>query len=433
MPENDQKADELSRLRTENFRLKRAVEELSILNDLARAISLSHNSEQVMRNIVRRSLQAVEAEQGVINLVDKESHIPSRTLIRTMVSSSEHQPYHANQSLLGWMHNNKAPLVLNDPRNAPQFRGVRWDAAINSLICVPLLVKSALIGILTLYNKKGSEGFTQEDQRLLGIIAAQSAQVIEAARLYEEEQALLHMREELRLAYEIQMNLLPEANPEIPGYDIAGKSIPAQNVGGDYYDFIPMDDGSLAFCLGDITGKGMPAALLMANLQATIRGQIQAGISPGTCLDRANSMLYKSSDSQKFATLFYGILDYKNHRLSYSNAGHNDPLYYGSSPEPERLRIGGIMIGALPGIEFADATFDFHPGDLLVVYSDGITEAEDAREEEFGEPRLLEVLAACRKDAAASIIDRVIAAVQDFAGNTPQSDDITLVVIRRMA
>lgn len=420
-------------LQAENIKLRRAVEELSILNELARAIGASHSAEEVMRTIVARSLKAVNAEQGVITLIDKESQQPGKTLIRSVASSSEHQPFHANQSLMGWMLINKKPIIIDHPQHDTRFKGVTWDESICSLVCVPLMVKSQMVGVMTLYNKKQLETFTDEDQRLLSIIAGQSAQVIENARLYEEEKALIGMKEELRLAYDIQMNLLPKAPPTIPGYDIAGMSIPAKNVGGDYFDFILRGRDELAICLADITGKGMPAALLMANLQATIRAQSVASASAAPCLDHSNNLLYESTDSEKFATIFYGLLNCQTHQLNYSNGGHNDPLLFSGKNAPQRLRTGGIMLGALPNMSYMEETISLQPDDLLVLYSDGITEAENDRDEEFGESKLIELIANHHQASAKELIERIIVAVRDFAGQKPQSDDITLVVIRRVS
>ena len=415
----------------ENLRLKRALEELSFLNDLARSIGASHDSEEVMQTIIRRSLRSVNAEQGDITLVDKESKHTMKTLVRTMVSSTERQPLHLNENLLGWMHINKKPLSIDDPAGDPRFRGVKWDESIHSLVCVPLMAKSELIGILTLYNKKGSGGFTENDQRLLAITAAQSAQVVENARLYEKEKALLQINEQVRLASDIQGNLLPDAAPVIPGYDIVGKSIPAQNVGGDYFDFIKIDARRLVVCLGDISGKGLPAALLMANLQATIRGQALFSESVCQCVERANRLLFRSTDDHKFATLFYSVLNHESHKFSYCNAGHNPPLHFSSGAEPVELSTGGIMVGVIEDAPFAKDKVWLQPGDLVLIYSDGVTEALDADDEEFGELRLKHLVSAHRRAPAAQIVDQIITAVQEFAGDTPQSDDITIVAIKR--
>ena len=173
-------------IQLENQRLRRAVEELSILNELARAVSASLNSLQIMQTIIQRSLSAVNAEQGVITLVDREADNPLKTLVRTQVSSAMHEPFHLHQALLGWMDLNKKPLLINDPQKDDRFPAVLWDNSIRSLLCVPMMVRLELGGVLTVYNKKDGSSFAEEDQRLLGIIAAQSAQVVENARLNEE-------------------------------------------------------------------------------------------------------------------------------------------------------------------------------------------------------------------------------------------------------
>ncbi|UCF79274.1 MAG: SpoIIE family protein phosphatase [Candidatus Eiseniibacteriota bacterium] len=423
--------ERLRAIEEENQRLRRAVDELTILNDLARGIGASLNSQDIMDTIIRRSLRAVRAEQGVITLVDKQAKQPMKTLIRSMVSSSELQPFHLDQSLLGWMHLNKKPLVISDPQNDERFRGVKWDEPISSVLCVPLLVRTELIGVLTLYNKRGGGGFTEEDHRLLAIIAAQSAQVVENARLYEEEQALLRMQEEVRFASEIQLGLLPKEAPRIAGYDIAGISIPAQVVGGDYFDFIPMEDHCIVVCLGDISGKGLPAALLMANLQATIRGQSFLGPSPRECIARSNKLLFRSTDPGKFATLFYGILDFEKHELFYCNAGHDRPFLFAKENRPTRLDVGGIVLSCMEEFSYEEAVVPFGPGDSLVVFSDGITEARNEVGEEYGEERLSALLKGSLDEPAPAMIDRVIESVREHAGDCPQTDDMTLVVIKR--
>ncbi|MCI0693552.1 SpoIIE family protein phosphatase [candidate division KSB1 bacterium] len=419
-------------LQTENWRLKRAVEELSFLNDLARAIGASTNLYEIMQTIIRRSLQGVHAEQGVITLVGAQAGDPTKTLVRDMVTSSEHQPFRPNQSLLGWMYRNKTTLLLNDPGGDERFRGVNWDASVVSLLCAPLIVKSELKGILTVYNKKNAEGFSEEDQRFLAIIAAQSAQVIENARLCEEEQTLLRMQEQVRLAARIQLDLLPQTAPTLAGYDLAGRSIPAQSVGGDYFDFIPADGERLAVCLGDVSGKGLPASLLMANLQATIRGQTLLGDSASACLRRSNTLLFQSTDDEKFATVFYAILDPHWHQLRYCNAGHNDPfLFSATGAAPARLTTGGLVLGILPSFPFQEEAIALNPGDVLLIYSDGITEAVNAGNEDFGESRLITLVQQNLALPAGALIEKIIAAVTAFAGNVPQRDDITLVVVKR--
>ena len=418
-------------LEDENQRLKRAVEELSILNDLARAIGASVNSEEIMRTIIHRSLRAIGAEQGVITLVDRDADDSMKTLLRTSVSSGEREQYHFNQNLLGWMHINKKPLMINDPTHDERFSGVRWDATVRSLVCVPLMIKSQLRGVLTVYNKKDHGQFTEEDQRLLAIIAGQSAQVVENARLYEAEQALLKVREELRLASTIQNDLLPKCGPPVFGYDIAGRSVPAQVVGGDYFDFIPVSEPRYAICLGDVSGKGLPASLLMATLQATLRGQTILDVPPSLCVRRSNRLLFQSTSSDKFVTLFVGILDPVTHNLSYTNAGHESPFLLRANGECVRLTTGGVVLSILEDFPYQEETVHFGPGDILVIYSDGITEAINPDERAYGEQLLNDLLLEARNDTAAGIIERIIASVNSHAGQAPQMDDMTIVVVKR--
>jgi sigma-B regulation protein RsbU (phosphoserine phosphatase) len=422
---------QLRALRDENEQLKRALEELSILNELARAISASMDSEDIIQKIVRRSVRAVDAEQSVITLVDRRSDDSMKTLVRAMRTSSAHERFHLNQNLLGWMHLHKRPLLTNDPRNDERFRGVRWEESIHSLICVPLMVKSELIGVLTVYNKKNKVQFTEADQRLLGIIAAQSAQVVENARLYEEEKAYVIMQQQVQLARQIQIDLLPKSPPDIPNYDIAGVSIPAQEVGGDYFDFIVLDNAILAVCLGDVSGKGLPASLLMANLQATLRGQTFFETSAGLCTTRSNQLLYKSTDPEKFATLFYGVLNADTHEFCFCNAGHENPMLFAGSDEPVRLATGGLVLGVSNDFPFEEETVTIGDDGLLVIFSDGVSEASNPEDIQFGDDRVLDLIRANRHESSADIISKIVDAVREHTGDAPQMDDITLIAVKR--
>jgi sigma-B regulation protein RsbU (phosphoserine phosphatase) len=416
----------------ENRRLRRAVEELSILNDLARAIGASLNLQDIMQTIIHRSLRATHGEQGVITIVDQADGDSMKTLVRTMVDSGPYPQYHFNQSLLGWMHINKKPLLVTDPPNDERFKGVQWDDSVKSLLCVPMIVKSRLIAVLTVYNKQAGMVFSDEDQRLLAIIAAQSAQVLENARLYEEEKALQRMKEEVRLASQIQGDLLPKVPPSVPGYDIAGASFAAQVVGGDYFDFIPLDAGRLAICIGDVSGKGLPASLLMATVQATLRAQTILNPPANLCLERANILLHRSTSSDKFVTLFYGILDPAQHTFEFSNAGHDAPMLFGRDGTIRRLDTGGVVLSILEHFPYDESSVAIAPDDLLVLYSDGVTEAANNDKEFFGEDRLKKVVSDYRNASAAELVECIVSAVRLYAGSEPQADDITLIVVKRL-
>jgi sigma-B regulation protein RsbU (phosphoserine phosphatase) len=281
--------------------------------------------------------------------------------------------------------------------------------------------------VLTVYNKKGGQRFTEEDQRLLAIIAGQSAQVIENARLSEEE---LRMREQMRLAAKIQLDLLPKAAPQIAGYDIAGKSLPAQTVGGDYFDFIAVDQNRLAVCLGDVSGKGLPASLLMANLQATVRAQALVEATAHVCVERSNRLICQNTDRCNFITFFYALLNHRDHRFSYANAGHNPPLLFAGKTKRELSRRG-LVLGIRDNLEYEEETVDLQAGDLLLIYSDGVIEAMNARQEEFGEDGLIATTRQNCEDTAGVLIEKIMQALRKHVGQAVQSDDITLVVVKR--
>ena len=419
-------------LQKEIEKLQRAVKELSILNDLARTIGASADLQKIMQKIISHSLRAVQAEQCTITLVPEKSNDSMKTLVRTMVSKVEQDPFHLNHMLLGWMLQNKKALSIANPAQDTRFSGIKWEREIQSILCVPLLVKSKLIGILTALNKIQAKKFTPEDLRLLGIIAAQSAQIIENARLYEEEKALLRMKEEMNLARQIQTDLLPGQIPEVPGYDLAGISVPAESVGGDYFDFIPVDDHRLAVCLADVSGKGLPAALLMSNLQAIIRSQTMMPGSVAECLERSNKLLFRNTAAHKFATLFFGILDFRTNRFCYANAGHDRPFLISATGAVQELPNAGLPLGFMEEVTYVENCFEFKAEDVLTIYTDGISEAMNKKEEEFGVPRIIQLLNEQRGKSAKEIIKRLIQEVNNHAAGFPQSDDMTLIIVKKL-
>ncbi len=418
---------------TEIQKLKLAVKELSVLNDIATAVSTTHDLDQVIELIVRECVNHLNVEQGAIMLLDQnETDDQFHTIVREVDTETDIVPYHFGVQLSGWMVKNQKPLLINDVPNDNQFTNLSDDEfPIKSILSAPLKTKGKLIGVLNVFNKISEDGFTLNDQRILSIIATQSAQVVENARLYDEEQSLKKIEEELKIANDIQTRLLPKTNPQIEGFDIASKSVPAKEVGGDYFDFIRIDDNNTVICLGDISGKGMPAALLMANLQATLRGQALFTSSAGECLTRANKLLYRSTDRQNFATLFYGILDSSNDKFRFSNAGHNPPILINSDKKVIRLTKGGTVLGFMEDFQFEEDSVNLKKGDVLIIYSDGIDEAFNIDDEEFGEENLLSTIKDILSLDAEQIIENVFESVRSHVQDAPQSDDITIVVIKK--
>ena len=421
-----------NRLEVENERLKNAVEELSIINDISTAINSTLSLEKIIELIVQKCIKHMKVEQGTVTLLERGGQNDQfKTIMRQADQSSGYMPFHLDTQLTGWMLKNQKPLIIDDLDSDDRFRTLDSEEnPIKTLLSVPLILKGRILGSLNVFNKRSTDVFSETDKRLLCIISTQSAQVIENARLYEEEQSLMRMQEEMKIAYNIQMGLLPKGAPMIEGYDVAGKSMPAKSVGGDYFDLIRLGDGRLFFCLGDISGKGMPAALLMSNMLATLRGQNLDLTTPGSIMNHSNEHMFRNTDPERFSTLFLGVLDPSSSEIIYSNAGHNLPFIVRSSGEVERLETGNLVLGAIEDVTYTEDSVMLDSGDTLLIFSDGISEAINPEEEEFGEDPLPGIVMANNDASAMSLIDTVIAEVVSHAGRAPQRDDMTMVVIR---
>jgi sigma-B regulation protein RsbU (phosphoserine phosphatase) len=417
-------------LEEENLRLKSAVEELSILNEIAVAISSTLKVEEINKLIVSKCIQTIGVEQGAVTLVKEDQTEPLKTLVRVMDKKFDNIPYRLGMSLTGWMLKNQKPLLINDIARDARFSGISLETGeIKSILSVPLKVKNKMIGHISLFNKKDRD-FTPEDQRLLSIIAIQSAQTIENARLYEEERKLVALEEDQKAARRIQQSLLPKENPIIKGMEIFGQTIPAKEVGGDYYDFIRIDDSHLGIVIADVVGKGTPAALLMSNLQATLRSEALANRSVKETVARVNFTLSKFMDMGKFISLFYGVLDIQNNTFAYTNAGHNYPFLLGKDDNVRKLEKGGVVLGTFSDFTYEEEAVQLMPADLMLLYTDGITEATNDKDEMFEEDRLLELLKRNRKSSAQELSQKIVDEVLSFQGALPQSDDLTLVLLK---
>lgn len=425
--------DNISSLQSENENLRKAVQELSILNDIASAINSTNSVDSIINLIVNKCIKHLQVEQCVVMLLDNKDKITEfHTMIRLADQSKINLPFKLDTQLSGWMIQNKKPLIINDLSTDKRFLiQHKADMPINSLLCTPLVVKGELIGLISVFNKKHDEDISKNDERLLSIIASQSASVLEHARLYEEEQQLISMKEEMRLARNIQLKLLPNKLPIVEGYEIIASSTPAKDVGGDYYDFIELPNNKLAFCLGDITGKGLPAAMLMSNLQATLRGQILSNTKPCECITKANKLLYNSTDPDRFATLFYGVLDHKNDKIRFCNAGHDNPILITKDGDIKHIDIGGLLMGAISESTYEDGELALQNGDALIVYSDGITEAMNENEEEYSLERLEGIVRENVKLSATELHNAIIKEVNSHSHRAIQSDDITLLIIKK--
>lgn len=414
---------------------QRSAAELNKLERLIEASKVLNSTldlDKLLDVILETALKIVNGDRGTVYLLDDvKQELWSKVFTGSEVVTIR---LPVGKGIAGYVAATGDTLNITDAYLDPRFNpevDKRTGYHTDTILCMPMNNKDGkIIGVFQLLNKRNGI-FTRDDESFIAALSVHAAIAIENARLYEEEKALLRMREEVRLAAKIQQELLPNRIPQVAGYNIAGQSIPAQMVGGDSYDCMPIDEHRVAICLGDVSGKGLPAALLMANVQATLRAQTMTNVTAKECVTRSNKLLFHSTSSEKFVTLFYGILDADRHQLSFSNAGHDHPIVYSSNKKIHRLKTGGIVLGIMEYYPFEQESIVLQPGDVMVIYSDGVAEAMNAQQEQFGEERLIGVIKKNRRRDAPEIIEYILSAVKLHTGDYPQYDDMTLLVLKR--
>ncbi len=299
-------------------------------------------------------------------------------------------------------------------------------------LVIPMQHQEKLIGYIFLGPKISGQGFTETDLEFLTTLVSQAVISLENARLFQETLEKQRLEEELNLARTIQKNLLPKNIPHVEGYELFGMNNSSKQVGGDYYDVIAIDDKRIALAIADVSGKGIPASLLMANLQAALRVMITLGLNLADVVGKLNQLIYNNTGMDKFITFFIGILNTAEHTLEYVNAGHNNPIYHTCEGEMKFLDIGGIILGIMPAYVYKIGKIDLRKGDLVLAYTDGVNEAISAKEEEFGEERLYELVKSHRQQPVKEVVEAVWSAIDKFSAGQPQADDVTMLAIKRV-
>ena len=301
-------------------------------------------------------------------------------------------------------------------------------------LVVPLVSRGELVGLLHLGARRSEHDYSLDDRGLLNTLAIQAAPAVRVAQLVQEREIAIQEREriesELLVARVIQQTLLPRALPDLPGWRMATYYQPARAVGGDFYDFIPVKNGQVGVVIGDVTDKGVPAALLMAATRSILRAAAQRLLSPSKVLTRLNNLLYPDIPSRMFVTCFYGVLDPASGRLRYANAGHDLPQRWRDGAVAE-LRATGMPLGLMPDMRYEEKETTLAPGESLLFYSDGLIEAHNAEREMFGVPRLIARLQQERDTG--EVIHHLLGHLAAFTGDDwEQEDDITLVALKRV-
>jgi phosphoserine phosphatase RsbU/P len=406
---------------------------LSIVSQVGIALLPRTTLEDTLKLTVDLIFQAIPAERGFLFLKEKDNLICKIARDAHGVPSSQSQSQiQISRSISNKVLTEGIPILTSDAMHDPRFQAQQSVVLSNirSVMAVPLASGEETFGMVYVDNPFHNR-FKEEDLKVLTTIASVASIKIEHERLLDERLEKRRMEEELKVASEIQMRLQPVSPPKLEGWDMTAVSFPCREIGGDYYDYIPRRDGKMALAVGDVSGKGTGAALLMSSVHAAVRAQTQARTSISEIMGEINSYIYENSPSSKYLTLFYSVLDPLTGELTYSNGGHNTPLLMKASGEIIRLDKGGLPVGLLPGISYDEDRVQFHPGDVLVIYSDGITESVNLEDEEFEESRLIEVVRNNLHRSASGIRDRIDEALSRFVGTAAAVDDMTVMLIKR--
>lgn len=380
--------------------------------------------EDLFPSILNLALSAMEARRGVIlTLEDGE----------LVVRASKGEGFTISTAVRDRVLREKCSFVISDAQIDQALRQQESIVLqrVRSMMAVPLQTGDRVIGLIYVDNGTYIRPFSREDLDLLTVMANVAAIRIEHARLALVEQSEKLMESELSQASEIQQSLLPTEAPAYEGYDLAGYNLPCRTVGGDYYDFLPYKDGRLGLIVGDVSGKGLPAALLMSSLQARVHMLLETGPDPASAVEILNRNLAERCPLGKFITFFFGLLDPMTGVLRYSNAGHNYPLLIRANGIVEQLPGSGMVMGIFPSVKYELSEIRVEPGDTLALYSDGVTEASTPDGEEFGERGLAEFLAAKKSQSCGELVRTLAEHVRSWCGSSSFADDFTIVLLRR--
>jgi phosphoserine phosphatase RsbU/P len=419
-------ASRLSRLvKDAEFELKARLLELESLYDLGLSLSGQLDVSALADEVLYRSISLTDARKGTLVLFGERGGAP---LVRSV--GGDLLPPEAVRS---WDLPEGEVAINNDAANVPTA-GARLNAC-EKCLAVSIAVPGRRLGVLAVADKESRDGrvldFTPGDARLLSLFANQAAAAIETTRLHRAALEKERIERELELAAAIQRQILPRELPRIPGLELAGATLPTRQVGGDYFDLFPLSRGRLGFVVADVSGKGIPAALLVSTVHAAIHLQIDVSDTIVELVSRIDRHLQRFSATHKFLTLFFGVVEPDASLLRYVSAGHNPALLARRSGRIERLGATGVPVGIVANGSWHEETARFEAGDLLCVYTDGFTEATNADDEEFGLDRLESGLASRRTVAARDLSESLFADVARFAQGVPQYDDQTLLIVRR--
>jgi sigma-B regulation protein RsbU (phosphoserine phosphatase) len=406
---------------------------VAILLETIAAVNSSVKVDEVIRNVVDKSIQVTGAERAIIMLLD-EANVARIALARDREGRDLGKNVQYSQSVTMRVQREGRGICLIDTANQGDISLGQsiLDLKLLTVMCVPLRVKDRLTGLLYVDSKASAKEFSDKDLTLFKALAGQVAQAVDNARLLQHYVEKQRMQEELHVAQQIQQSLLPRGGLQLAGLDIAGLSVPCEETSGDYYDYIRRAGNRLGLVVGDVSGHGVSAALLMSTARALLRAFAATEATPAELVTRLNKFLSEDVETGRFMTLFYGEISLRERHLHYVRAGHNEPVLYRRETDAfEDLAEGGVALAVIDEFEFAaTGPIALGKGDILLLYTDGIVEAMSPAREPFGVDRIKDILRRQRDLSAKEIVAKIRQAVRDHTGTDAREDDLTLVTAK---
>ena len=415
-------------------RVEQKTDLLALISKVGVALLASVTLNETLEQIVSLTFEAVPADRCMIMMRAKNDPELKVAVARLRDRQGDVGEIRISRSVLEEVVNHGKSVLTSDAQADPRFMGGTVVLqGVRSVLAVPLGVGENVFGIIYADSPIADGRFTEDHLKVLTTLSSVAAIRVENARLAEEQLERQRLERELEVASEIQQRFQPTSAPHLDGYELQGISFPCYEIGGDYYDFIRRASGNLVVALGDVSGKGTAAALLMSSLHAAVHAQFDTHNSIAETISAVNRYLVESIPANRFVTLFYAELNPKDGEIAFLNAGHNPPLIVRTGGTMEQLAAGGLPLGIMAEADFREGHTKLNPGDVLVIYSDGVSEAVSPTGEEFGPTRLYEAVSRNLDASAAGIRDRIESALTKFSQGTPAADDITLVIVKRLA
>ena len=402
--------------------------ENQLLLELGTKISSSLDSHQLLEQILDLVFQVVRYDAAGIYIVDRKSQWITRQALRGYDPDRDDAVrLKVGKGLIGWVVKTGRGVIVPDVTADDRYVNAR-DATKSEMVA-PIRIGSEVIGAFNLESDE-TDAYESEDMELVMAFAAQAAVAIERTRLHEEVLEMRRLEEEVTIGQRIQRSFLPDRNPEVRNFDIAGANFSSDLVGGDYYDFVRIADNHLGIVVGDVSGKGIAAALIMASFRASLIAEVRNNYAIRTIIAKVNRLLWESIEADRFVTALYGVLDLEGRRFTYVNAGHNPAfLARAGGDRFDQLDATGPLLGTFDAATYKERTVEIQVGDVLVLYTDGVTEAMDPSGDLFGEDRLKAVIRARRGEPAATILRAIWDAVKAHREGS-LDDDMTIVVVK---